>query len=105
MSSLERSPADEFEAGRQPRLPTLDADAGFPTMPAFEFFELRERCGTQAEVAIELQTARRTMGRWERGERPVPGIAAVAIRMLAERVEARRKLTAEAISDIGIKAD
>lgn len=78
----------------------VDPDAGFPTMSAMEFTMKRESIGTQADVAIELQTARRTVGRWERGERPVPGIAAVAITLLAEKAALRRDLTAAAVRDM-----
>jgi len=84
---------------RQSRLP-IDPDAGFPTMPPEDFTRLRESIGTQVEVAVELRTARRTVGRWERGDRPVPGIAAVAIQLLADVAAERRKRTEDAVAGI-----
>lgn len=99
MTSTSRPPADDAKAPRQGRL-AIDPDAGFPTMPAEEFYALRVSIGEQKEVAIELETARRTLGRWERNERPVPGIAAVAIRLLAEKAAARRERTLEAVAGI-----
>ena len=83
-----------------PQRQLIDPDAGFPTMPAATFLALRESVGTQADVAVELQTARRTVGRWERGDRPVPGIAAVAMTLLADKARLRRELTAAAVRDI-----
>lgn len=79
---------------------TKDPDAGFPVMPAVDFLQLREACGTQMEVAVELMTSRKSLGRWERGERPVPGIAAAAIRLLAAEAARRAKRTRKAIADI-----
>lgn len=97
LADLTRSPADNHE--RQPRLP-IDPDAGFPTMSAMEFAILRESIGTQQEVATELQTARKSIGRWERGDRPVPGIAAAAIKLLADVAKARRERTHAAVAEI-----
>ncbi len=71
------------------------ADEGFPSMPPATFAKLRELVGTQEETAMEMQTARRTIGRWERGDRAVPGAAAVCIRLLAEKALARKKFTAK----------
>lgn len=67
-------------------------------MSFVEFVKIRETIGTQADVATELETARRTFGRWERGERPVPGIAAAAIKLLAAEHQRRRARTQEAIA-------
>lgn len=78
-------------------------EGGFPVMPALVFLQLREACGTQEEVALDLQTPRRTLGRWERGERAVPGVAAAAIRMLADKAQLRRDLTAAGLA--AMKAD
>ena len=99
MTDPSQAIADDQGAGRQRALP-IDPDSGFPTMSCLEFVRLREAIGTQVEVAIELQTARRTLGRWERGDRPVPGIAAVAIRLLAEKAAARRDFTEAAIANM-----
>lgn len=65
-------------------------------MTPAEFTALREKIGTQDEAATEMDTNRRTIGRWERGERSIPGVAAVCVRMLAERAQARRAATFEA---------
>lgn len=70
-------------------------------MTAGEFLALRESIGTQESVADDLETDRRTLGRWERGERPVPGIAAAAIRLLAQDAASRRVATLRAVSDMG----
>lgn len=99
MTDASRSPADDHEAGRQRRLP-IDPDAGFPTMSRLDFVRLRERVGTQHEAAVEMQTARRTLGRWERGDRPIPGVAAVCIRLLAEEADRRRARTEAAVAEI-----
>ncbi len=69
-------------------------------MSAGEFQTLRETIGTQESVADDLQTDRRTLGRWERGERPVPGIAAAAIRLLAQQAAANRAATLRAVSEM-----
>lgn len=70
-------------------------------MTAVEFSAIRESIGSQEEVAKELYTARRTFGRWESGERPVPGIAAAAIELLAQAHRERQRRTREAIAALG----
>ncbi len=70
-------------------------------MTPAEFTALRERIGTQDEAAAEMESNRRTIGRWERGERTIPGVAAVCVRLLAERAEARKAATFEAARDMG----
>lgn len=70
-------------------------------MTSLEFQALREQIGTQDEAAAEMETNRRTIGRWERGERTIPGVAAVCVRMLAERAQARKAATFEAARDLG----
>lgn len=74
-----------------------------PVMTPVEFGRLRQQIGTQEEVADEMQTARRTLGRWESGERPVPGVAAVCIRELAKGAAARRADTLRAIQEMEAK--
>lgn len=71
-----------------------------PQMTAAEFMAHREAIGTQAEVAEQMETARKTVGRWERGERPVPGVASVCIRLLRARAEAAKRRTAEAAREM-----
>lgn len=69
----------------------------FEAMPAEEFRGHREAIGTQEEVEELMQTARRTLGRWERGERPVPGVASVCIRLLRRDAEGRKARTVAAV--------
>lgn len=70
-------------------------------MTAAAFLALRESFGTQEEVADAMETDRRTIGRWERGERPVPGVAAVCIRLLVQDKEMKRTATLEAVAQMG----
>jgi len=70
-------------------------------MSAARFCAIRESIGSQEEVAKELYTARRTFGRWESGERPVPGIAAAAIELLAQAHRERQRRTQDAIAMLG----
>lgn len=73
-------------------------------MTAAAFLALRESVGTQEDVADAMETDRRTIGRWERGERPVPGVAAVCIRLLAQDKAMKRSATLEAVAKMGEQA-
>lgn len=53
-------------------------------MTAEEYRRLRQSLGTQKEVAEALGVARNTIARRERGELPIDGEAALAMRCLAE---------------------
>ena len=66
-----------------------------------EFTRLREQIGTQEEAAEEMDTSRRTIGRWERGERSIPGVAAVCVKLLAAQAETRRAATLAAAAEMG----
>jgi DNA-binding transcriptional regulator YiaG len=72
----------------------------FPIMTAAEFERNRMAIGTQAEVADQMQTARKTVGRWERGDRPVPGVASVCIRLLRAQADEARSRTLEAAKEL-----
>lgn len=72
----------------------------FPRMTAEEFGEHRQAIGTQEEVSELTETDRRTIGRWERGERPVPGIASVCIRLLRAQAVARKVRTVAAAREL-----
>lgn len=52
-----------------------------------KYRELRQSLGTQKEVAGALGVAPNTVARRERGELPIDGEAALALRCLAEREE------------------
>lgn len=77
----------------------------FPRMSAAEFAAHRQAIGTQEEVSDLTETDRRTIGRWERGERPVPGIASVCIRLLRADAEKRKARTMAAAADMGAPAN
>lgn len=62
-------------------------------MEASEFTIAREAIGTQADVADSMGRPRRTIGRWERGERAVPAAAAVWIRREMKAAAERRAAT------------
>ena len=59
-------------------------------MTAQEFETFRTSIGTQQEVADMMETARRSIIRWEKGERAIPGSAAVCIRLLAKKQKPRK---------------
>lgn len=71
----------------------------FPQMTAEEFKAHRKAIGPQDEVADLMQSDRRTIGRWERGERPVSGPASVCIRLLRRDAEHRKARTAAAVAE------
>ena len=51
-----------------------------------EFKEARHALGLkQTELAVALETPYRTVQDWERGRNRIPGVAAVALRLLLER--------------------
>lgn len=56
-----------------------------PVMTREEFQAARTAAGlaTQEAVAAALEVDRRTVGRWERGDVPVPGPVRVALRCMA----------------------
>lgn len=70
-------------------------------MTPVEFESLRKKIGTQAEAAEEMDVNLRTIGRWERGQRPIPYIAALALRHLATEAEARKAATFDAAREMG----
>lgn len=50
-----------------------------------QFVRLRERLGwSQADLAEALGVHPMTVSKWERGAQPIPEMAAIAIRCLAE---------------------
>jgi transcriptional regulator with XRE-family HTH domain len=51
-----------------------------------ELRKIRLRLGlTQAQMTVRLDLDRRTIGRYERGERPVPRVVELAVRYLLSR--------------------
>lgn len=62
-------------------------------MTAAEFLNCREAIGTQADVADAMGRPRRTIGRWERGEREVPAAARVWIRHETKAAAERKAKT------------
>jgi transcriptional regulator with XRE-family HTH domain len=56
-------------------------------MTPMELIAIRERLGTtrrELGEAIGLEDAKNTLGKWERGERPIPAHRAAMISALAE---------------------
>ena len=57
-----------------------------------EFRKLRESVGyTQAKLSKEIDVAIRSLTRWETGETPIPKIAELALRYVAEKNRERKK--------------
>lgn len=67
-----------------------------PIMSAGEYRRLREVLGSQDEAAHDLGINRRTLGRYERGERPIPLLAALQIRRGVREASVRKARTLEA---------
>lgn len=61
-------------------------------MTGKQFKKLRVSIGyTQAELTKEMDVYIRTVSRWETGELPVPKVAELALRFLAERARGKRR--------------
>ena len=61
-------------------------------MTGKQFKKLRESIGyTQAKLAKELDHYIRTVSRWETGELPVPKVAELALRFIADRARNKRR--------------
>lgn len=71
------------------------ATVNIADMEAAEFLIAREAIGTQADVADAMGRPRRTIGRWERGERAVPAAARVWIRREVRKAQERKAKTLE----------
>lgn len=61
-------------------------------MTGSEFKKLRESIGyTQASLSKEIDVTIRSLTRWETGETPIPKIAELALKYVAERNQGRKK--------------
>jgi DNA-binding transcriptional regulator YiaG len=57
-----------------------------------EFKKLRETIGhTQASLSKEIDVTIRSLTRWETGETPIPKIAELALKYIAERSQGKNK--------------
>ena len=57
-----------------------------------EFKKLRETIGhTQASLSKEIDVTIRSLTRWETGETPIPKIAELALKYIAERSQGKKK--------------
>lgn len=55
-------------------------------MQPHELTEARAKLGmNKAEMALSLRTPYRTYQDWESGERPIPGVCAVAVELLLQK--------------------
>lgn len=94
--------AAEFEAIRAEcdRLGIAVDKLEIQPMTAEELTILRPKIGSQEEVAESMGRARRTIGRWERGERPVPASAALWLRLEAKSTAERKAHTMATAAEI-----
>ena len=61
-------------------------------MNGSEFKKLRESIGyTQASLSKEIDVTIRSLTRWETGETPIPKIAELALKYVAERNQGRKQ--------------
>ncbi len=61
-------------------------------MTGKQFKKLRESIGyTQAKLAKELDLYIRTVSRWETGELPVPKVAELSLRFIADRARKKKR--------------
>lgn len=61
-------------------------------MTGSEFKKLRESIGyTQASLSKEIDVTIRSLTRWETGETPIPKIAELALKYVAERNQGRKQ--------------
>jgi DNA-binding XRE family transcriptional regulator len=64
------------------------------------FVAIRQTIGTQEEVAGELRISRKSIGRYEGGERRIPYSLAIAIVVLAVAAARRRETTVAALAEL-----